>query len=568
MTVLSLQDSFSKLAGLMRGFERDAATSRRLIGELLEADPDAFRRAAVEAVKVPDDSRAFRYVITVLVSSGLLMPVLCDPALNRHQVLTAARAARVVDPLADATIARCLADGLIASDRCVQPRHAARLLEILCEISDGSRIVPSLMRLLRHPDPHLRSKAVKLIGRGNHSAKWVRNRLAETDPRVRANAIESLWDVDTAEARELLQACVHDGDNRVAGNALVALHRIGDCGAIPEFFRMAALDSPRFRVTAAWAMGETGDPRFTEILASLLRDAVPAVRKRAMSSLGQIKASLTASRQTSPWFVTGVVQDDPKRNRRRLKLALVSETGEFPVALATQFLVTEEGHPVNSYRFIERPAPPAMSVSFVFPRSTSPSAEPWIRGALSCRPWKRTSDLWSLQPYLPPGEWEHSDSPAEDPFRFTSNLQAMEAALQEIPTRARCAEFWNAVLQAVRPDSGGSRGDCHAIVFNSSTTSLEAPEELLLASLHGSRIQIVSTVPDPLLEAFCHRAGGLFRVAESAEDVPRLIRTCYLSLLARYEIAYAPLSPDCRAIGVRVQIPGGWGETSIPVRGS
>ena len=59
----------------MRGFDRDAA-SRRLIGELLAAGPDAFCDAAAEVLKTPDDSRAFQHVIAVLVSNGLLLPLL------------------------------------------------------------------------------------------------------------------------------------------------------------------------------------------------------------------------------------------------------------------------------------------------------------------------------------------------------------------------------------------------------------------------------------------------------------------------------------------------------------
>ena len=60
-----------------------------------------------------------------------------------------------------------------------------------------------------------------MIGRGSKSTKWVMGRLSESDPRVRANAIESMWGVDTPEARTLLNFAVSDANNRVAGNALL-----------------------------------------------------------------------------------------------------------------------------------------------------------------------------------------------------------------------------------------------------------------------------------------------------------------------------------------------------------
>ena len=106
-------------------------------------------------------------------------------------------------------------------------------------ISDGARIFPFVVRLLRHANPHIRSKAVLMIGRGNHSPRWVRERLADTDPRIRANAAEALWGVETAEARELLQSLVHDSNNRVAGNAILGLYRLGDYSMIPEIAAMA-----------------------------------------------------------------------------------------------------------------------------------------------------------------------------------------------------------------------------------------------------------------------------------------------------------------------------------------
>lgn len=418
----------------MRSFDLEGAVTSRRISELLAVDPDIFCEAAVEVLKAPDHSRAFQYVIGVLTSYGLMLPILGHPGLSREQALAVARVAQRADPQLETAIAKRLAGSGISGARGISSKEAGRLLEILSQISDGSKILPSLLRLLRHPDPHLRSKAVKMIGRGNPSAKWVQSRLMEADTRVRANAIESLWGVNTPEARELLHASLHDSDNRVAGNALVALHRIGDCTAIPDFFRMAAHELPRFRVTAAWAMGESGDPRFLETLAHLLRDQHRPVRTRALASLGRIKMVLAKSRQTVPWQVAGRLRDEPQRILRRLQVAIVGgEGGEYPAALGTQFLVAEDGQPVISYRVTERRSLDTLSVSFVFPRSTAPSTEPWVHGALSCRPWKRASDWWGLQLYTPPEESAGLDLPAKNPSGLTSSLETMEAAFDQVP---------------------------------------------------------------------------------------------------------------------------------------
>jgi len=552
----------------MRNFDRDGVTSRRLIDELLQVSPDMFRDAAMQVLKAADDSRAVQCLIGVLVAHGLLLSVLCHPALSHDQVLVVARIAQRVDPTAEATIAKSLADSVISKDPDVRPKDAGRLLEVLGEISDGNRILPSLLRLVRHPDPHLRSKAVKMIGNGTRSAKWVQGRLAESDSRVRANAIESLWGVDSPDARELLHASVRDGDNRVAGNAMVALHRIGDSGVIPDFFRMAEHDSARFRVTAAWAMGESADPRFSEILARLLRDTHPPVRTRALASLGRIKKFLAKTRQASPWHMAGMLQDNPQRNLRRLRLILAAEDGgEYPAALGTQFLLSEDGQPVSSYRTSDWQVPRPMSVLFVFPRFANPAAEPAVSGALSCRTWKRRSDFWGLEAYIPPEESRGVDQPAEDPPRLTANLDTLEETFLQAPAPQRCVGFWNGLMQAVLSEYGGSYGLRQVILFNRSASVTPPPEELTPAVVTGTgvRIQVVSTVSNPVLEDFCRLVGGVFRLAGSPGEVDDLIRTCYLDLLPAYEFSYTPVAPGARAVKVRVQTGEGWGEASFPV---
>ena len=152
--------------------------------------------------------------------------------------------------------------------------------------------------MARHSDPHVRSKAVLIIGRGNPASSWLQNRFAEPDPRIRANTVEALWGVDTADARGLLLAAARDDNNRVAGNALLALYRLGEASAEPELRKMAESESAMFRATSAWAMGEIADPRFAGLLARLVGDSNQMVRKRAFAALGKIAAA--RARNTNP----------------------------------------------------------------------------------------------------------------------------------------------------------------------------------------------------------------------------------------------------------------------------
>jgi hypothetical protein len=64
------------------------------------------------------------------------------------------------------------------------------------------------------------------------------------------------------------------------------------------------------------------------------------------------------------------------------------------------------------------------------------------------------------------------------------------------------------------------------------------------------------------LQDFCRRTNSSFRTG-AVEDIPAMIQQTYLNLLARFEIAYLPVSPNAPVLKVRVQTPVGWGETLI-----
>lgn len=293
------EEARTMLLDLSQDFDGQAADNRRLIRDLAEQDWHAFYSAAVEILKNQHDSNCGLYVIKLLICRDLLVDALCDPALSREQAIAVARAATRIDPMTDVSLAKFLADRGSSEDT-VRPAELMRLMEIMVEVSSFVRVLPVLKRMSRHPNPHVRSKAVLMIGRGNPASGWLQNRFAEPDPRIRANTVESLWGVDTEEARGLLLAAARDDNNRVAGNALLALYRLGDPSAEPDLRKMAESDSALFRATSAWVMGEIADPQFAAVLARLVGDSSQMVRKRAFSALGKIAAKTRANAIPSP----------------------------------------------------------------------------------------------------------------------------------------------------------------------------------------------------------------------------------------------------------------------------
>jgi HEAT repeat protein len=557
-----------KLTLLVRNFDRDAAENRKLIRHLLEDDREAFYRVAVEILKNQNDSRGCHYLMTLFVAYNLLLRALCDPAMSKEQALTLARSAIRVDSMTDVSLARSLAETSAEGETQVSSRDAGRIMEILGEISDGTRILPSLMRMLRHPNPYLRSKAVKMIGRGSRSVRWVQNRLAESDPRIRANAIEALWGVDTDEARDLLQTATRDGNNRVAGNALTALCRIGDNSVIPDILKMAEHESALFRSTAAWVMGESGDPRFTETLAGLMRDTNAAVRSRALSALGRIKAALALSRQGEPWVVSVMAQDPAvSKTGRRIQIAVAGADGRhFPDILPTQMLVSENGQIIQTYRVVERIVTEAMSVVFAFPRTAVPGGSAWARGVQACAAWKRPSDLWAAAPYLAGEGSAAAGGASEEPARFTSSAEAIQSSFEHLAPRQDCTDLWYTLWRSVRNDQPQSRGRRHLIVVSEGEPPQSAGDGLVSAVLASrSSLQVIASDRNPKVEDFCRRARATYQVAETQGEMVSCIEMAYLNLLARYELSWQSAFPDPGVLKVRINSPAGFGETTVPL---
>lgn len=565
---LPAEDPRTLLQALVQGFERDAKENRELIRGLLDDDREAFYSNTIEILKTGADSRGAQCLVALLVANDLLLPALCDPALTPDQALSLARAAIRVDSAADVHLARRLAD-CVTGGGSIQPEDTGRLLDILGEISGGTRILPSLIRLMRHSDPHLRSKAVLIIGRGSRSVTWAQRRLSEEDHRVRANAVEALWGLDTAAARELLHFAAHDQNNRVAGNALLGLYWLGDCSVIPEILKMAAHDSSLFRSTAAWVMGETGDPRFTEALAGLIKEPNNAVRKRGFAALGQIKAAVAQTFQASHWRVAGLfVGNNAREGSRRLQLAVVPEDGREPPRIRpTELILSEDGRQVVTYKVVERPTAQAMSVFLVLPRSGGPPVSPWNEAVLACLRWKRTSDLWALMPYLPTGDSENPNaSLADEPARFHSNPESVAAALETVPARTGCTDLWSAIWRSVRTDNGPVRGKRHVIIFSHTEEAKSAGPGLISATLTSrALVQVISSVPNPALENFCRRVRGNFQIAATDEEIAPLVGQAYVNLLARYDISYRSACPEALTLKIRVHAPSGWGESELPI---
>jgi hypothetical protein len=267
---------------------KDPLGAKQDLRTLLNEDPRQFVGAAAKILSQPEKTGS-QPLIEVLARGASVVQQLCDPELlDKDTSIELAQRIAAIEPRLDTKLMSLLPGR--GSESCdeAQALVAERALEILEAISAGMRVVPMLAHMMGHPNPRLRAKVSKLIGRKIRNVRAAEERLNEIDPRVRANAVESLWGEKAPWAARLLWKATHDVNNRVAGNALFGLYELRDEKTIPLIMVMADHIKPLFRSTAAWTMGQTGDPQFLPALEKLSRDLYATVRKTASKAIERI----------------------------------------------------------------------------------------------------------------------------------------------------------------------------------------------------------------------------------------------------------------------------------------
>ena len=206
------------LSQLFEHLRTNPARASRELSNLAQRDPAKLRTALIAGLRQERDSAMRSVVAALIVKSGFCEDLIVSPSLlTLEQAIELERNASAVDPMIEVRLGNRL---LGANGQWLRMRECLRLLEVLHAASPGARVLPLVARLARHPHPHVRSKALLLLARGNRNAGWARERLADADPRIRANVLEALWDAPPEATREIFLDAAGDPNNRVAGNAL------------------------------------------------------------------------------------------------------------------------------------------------------------------------------------------------------------------------------------------------------------------------------------------------------------------------------------------------------------
>ncbi|MBI4873861.1 MAG: HEAT repeat domain-containing protein [Acidobacteria bacterium] len=573
------------LQRLVASFAQNPAWAGRRMRQMQAADPGGFTASAVPVLnRLGEDQPAGGdYLITLLLSCGHLPGALADPAqFHLETAIRVARAASRIDPQVGVSLAQRMAsigspDGIAES----------RLLEILEAVRPIRGILPMIARLTTHPNLRVRAKAVLLTGRGNRNPHWIAQQLTQEDARVRANAVEALWGLDTPDARAVLWQAGRDAHHRVLGNALLGLHRLGDAGVVPRILSMARHESPLFRAAAAWVMGESGDPRFLDPLTAAAGDSDARVRQSAAPAVAclQQAAGRTAARGRQRVHISQV--RPLAGHGRTLHLVVAAEGGglldELP---ATSFLVREDSRPVELFR-VER-LRRADSLAFAIAMPRSQEIESWRKpvqeAALACLKLKRKADSWAVVKYSPGVDLK----PAMDPVRPLSDAAVVERWIRDPGDRALspsgaldALDLLLASLPRVRgsraavliADTGGGAGALTMEAYHHRLEQLPRQARAARIVIHGILPPKSSALVESGLRTICAATGGLLLRVDSPDGLPDALARLYFSSLERLEIVYRPAGETTESVTpsqIRVQVfcDSGYGEDSFPPAGS
>ena len=281
------------LQRLVEDVQSDSAVCKRDLRRLLEKDPNGFLQSACRILRVSVGKAGVKPLLDLLWSSSLLLTSLIDPSLlSLPAAIALARRWVAFDRMLDIKLLQIAFPlGEEETVAAVDMGRRKRALDIVSGLPPDRHVLLALAKLLRNPDGYIRSKAALLYARASRNPEWVRKMLAEPDARIRANAVEGLWDTNSPFAAALFREAALDPDHRVAANALIGLHHCGEAeGVLADLLEnMVRSPNPMARRAAAFAIGHVRDANCTATLEILLRDGDPGVRGEALRALIAIR---------------------------------------------------------------------------------------------------------------------------------------------------------------------------------------------------------------------------------------------------------------------------------------
>ncbi|MBP7147177.1 MAG: HEAT repeat domain-containing protein [Acidobacteria bacterium] len=235
----------------------------------------AVRLGALEAILEMNDRQSVGAVTNLLTDP--------EPRIRRY-------ALRVLRRIGDAKSADAVRK-VVKEDKDTTVRSSAvpALADLLKQ-----QAIPDLAAVKNDLDASVRLEAAgALAGLGRPAASALAGYLSDSDPSVRAMAIEGMGQIGGPEQVPVLAAAAEDQSKKnrqVRAAVAVALGGIKHPDGIPTLQKLAKDPDPTIRQQAANALGQIGGEKVKPTLEQLAKDEVAAVRgaaRKALDGLGK-----------------------------------------------------------------------------------------------------------------------------------------------------------------------------------------------------------------------------------------------------------------------------------------
>ena len=157
--------------------------------------------------------------------------------------------------------------------------------------ANESRLIALLRPFLRSDNLQIASKCVLVLGRQSNSMRWLNSVMSETDDRIRANLIESLWKRKEPEIEAVLLNALSDLHPRVAANAVYGLYLLGSNAWVDGLTGLVGNSDATFRISGIWVLKTSGTPDAPARIKLLIRDPDPGVRRAAFDAIKYLRES-------------------------------------------------------------------------------------------------------------------------------------------------------------------------------------------------------------------------------------------------------------------------------------
>ena len=553
----------------MQTCAEDPSAGESTLHDLMSLDRERFVRASLPLLRTDRDGPGYQCLVKLLARSDQLMDHLCDPdCFSKEVAIELARQIVQFEPQLDTRLVQLLPGRNSTLSNTSNYATIERVLELLEVVSKSARIVPPLAHLMSDPNPRLRAKAALLIGRRVGNSRLAEGFLQQEDPRVRANAVESLWGDTASSAGSVLRLAAKDANNRVVGNALIGLYQLQDRSAVGQILAMSVDRSPLFRTTAAWAMGQTSDPRFLPALEKLARDLFASVRKNASKAIEGIRARTTTATRLELQVLR---RRDTPGGRLSLSIQALGPEGDSMRALRPdQFILWEDQNLVMDYEVMEHANGGWLAVGFALCAGGDISGE-LLQSAeeavLGCLTLKTKEHSWALAKFVstgeqpPPGQTPPSDVRGESAI-YMAEAGKLEKSIAKSPTETQFGGAALAAFRSLLPGALKMPGTRHLILLAASDfiSSPEIEEQVDNAIVTKVTIHaIVVGTPHPSLINLCRRTEGILMIAADSTELAAAFRRLYLALMSQYEIRFRAQLP----VNLQIYCEEGWGECRI-----